>query len=363
MLDALAGGFEQKVTRYFDGLTHEKIVRIGMADNAGFGSLRRFNSAFQQTYGRAPRDLRRQRYQGLREQNEVVLRLAFRPPYDWNQVQDFLAARAVRGVERVDDRGYARTVALGAGHGIICVRPVEGEEALELRVRNAAPAALLQITSSVRRTFDLSADPGQIALAFRSDPLLAPLIKRRAGLRIPGAWEPFECAVRAVLGQEVSVVVGRTLATRLVVRIGRKIVDAEDGLTHLFPTPADLAVANLDDLGLTKPRGRAVQTLARAVADGNLPFDGPPEEVARALAALPGIGVWKAQYIALRALFEPDAFPASDLVLRRTAARGSAALSVRSLEACAETWRPWRGYAAGHLWREAADAECKRNAA
>jgi len=106
-----------------------------------------------------------------------------------------------------------------------------------------------------------------------------------------------------------------------------------------------------------------VQTLARAVADGNLPFDGPPEEVARALAALPGIGVWKAQYIALRALFEPDAFPASDLVLRRTAARGSAALSVRSLEACAETWRPWRGYAAVHLWREAADAECKRNAA
>lgn len=147
--------------------TELPITEIALA--AGFGSLRRFNSAFQQTYGRAPRDLRRQRYQGSRQQNEVVLPLAFRPPYDWNQVRDFLGTRALPGVERLDERGYARTVAAGDSDGMICVRPVEDQDVLELRVRNTTPAALLQLTSSVRRVFDLAVDPVKIALAFGSD--------------------------------------------------------------------------------------------------------------------------------------------------------------------------------------------------
>jgi AraC family transcriptional regulator of adaptative response / DNA-3-methyladenine glycosylase II len=208
----------------------------------------------------------------------------------------------------------------------------------------------------VRRTFDLAADPARIALAFRSDALLARLVKRRPGLRIPGGWDPFECAVRAVLGQQVSVAAARTLAARLVARVGRPIASAEDGLTHLFPTPADLATADLDGLGLTKVRICALKALAGAVADGDVAFHDPVEHATAALAALPGIGAWTAQYVALRALNEPDAFPASDLVLRRMAAVNRTPLAVRALEALAETWRPWRGYAAMHLWRSATDA-------
>ena len=340
--------------------TELPITEIALA--AGFGSLRRFNSAFHQTYGRAPRDLRRQGHKGTCEQDEVVLRLAFRPPYDWEQVSDFLAKRAVPGIERVDERGYARTVAAGDSHGIVCVRPVEDQDALELRVRNTTPAALLQLTSSVRRVFDLAADPVKIALTFGSDPLLGPLVKRRPGLRISGAWDPFECCVRAILGQLVSVSAGCTLAGRLVARFGRLISLAEDGLTRVFPTPADLAIADLDGLGLTKARSAAIRALARAVADGKLTFDGPTKVVTEGLSALPGVGMWTAQYVALRALSEPDAFPSSDLVLRRMAAMGGSALSIRSIEACAEDWRPWRGYAAMHLWpqRNRCSAQTKR---
>jgi AraC family transcriptional regulator of adaptative response / DNA-3-methyladenine glycosylase II len=348
---------------------------------AGFGSVRRFNHAFQTTYRRAPRDLRRQwrgagagAGAGAEDGDEVVLRLAYRPPYDWAHVRDFLAARAVAGVERVDARGYARTVAAanqpaggrsaanqpaggrsaGGGHAVVCVRPVEGEHALELRVRGAAPAALFQLSSAARRTFDLAADPARIALAFQADPLLGPLVARRPGLRIPGAWDPFECAVRAVLGQQVSVAAGRTLAARLVARAGRPVAGGGEGVTHLFPSPSSLAAANLDGLGLPGARVRALHALGSAVAEGALDLGASAEEVAARLEALPGFGAWTAQYVALRALGAPDAFPAGDLVLRRVAA-DAAPLTTRALEARAEAWRPWRGYAVLHLWRAASD--------
>ena len=326
------------------------ITEIALA--AGFGSLRRLNDTFQRTYQRAPRELRRQRRGGLAAEggDELVLKLAFRPPYDWPQVRGFLAMRAVPGVERVDARGYARTVRLDGGHALVCVRALEGEHALELRVRGAAPAALFQLSSAARRTFDLAADPARIALALRPDPLLAPLVKRRPGLRIPGAWDPFECAVRAVLGQQVSVAAGRTLAARLVARAGRSVAGGTEGLTHLFPSPAALASADLDGLGLTQARAAALQALARAVIEGALDFGAPVDEVVAALAALPGFGAWTAQYVALRALGEPDAFPAADLVLRRMAAAGGTPLTPGALQARAEAWRPWRGYAVLHLW-------------
>ena len=322
---------------------------------AGFGSLRRFNSAFQGTYKRTPRELRRRRGLASGGDDEVILKLAFRPPYDWTQVLDFLATRAVPGVERVDARGYARTLAMTSGHAVVCVRAVEGEHALELRVRGAAPVALFQVADAARRVFDLAADPARIALAFRRDALLAPLVKRRPGLRIPGMWDPFECAVRAVLGQQVSVAAGRTLAARLVARIGRAIAGGEDGLTHLFPTPAAMAVASLDGLGITGARVRALQALAEAVTRGTVDFGAPTEEVAAALVALPGVGPWTASYVALRALGEPDAFPVGDLVLRRMASPNGALLAPRALEERAERWRPWRGYATLHLWRASGD--------
>ncbi len=217
------------------------------------------------------------------------------------------------------------------------------------------PRRLFQISATARRMFDLAADPARIRLAFRSDPLLAPLLKARPGLRIPGAWDPFECAVRAVLGQQVSVAAARTLAARLVVRTGQPLVAGAEGLTHLFPAPATLASANLDGLGITGARIAALQTLARAVAEGTLDFGAATEQVITALIALPGFGVWTAQYIALRALGEPDAFPTGDLVLRRMAADDESPLSTRALEERAEGWRPWRGYAGMHLWRAAAD--------
>jgi len=335
--------------------TELPITEIALA--SGFGSLRRFNDTFQRTYERAPRELRRQRRGGGAggHAHDVVLRLAFRPPYDWPQVAAFLATRALPGVERVDERGYARTVALPEGaHALVQVRPLEGEHALELRVRGAAPGALFPLASAARRSFDLAADPARIALAFEGDALLAPLVRRRPGLRIPGAWDPFECAVRAVLGQQVSVAAGRTLAARVVSRAGRALAAGGDGLTHLFPTPPALAAADLDGLGITGTRIGALRALAEAVVDGRVDFAAPVEDVAAALAALPGFGDWTAQYIALRALGEPDAFPAGDLVLRRVAAPPGAELTPRALAARAEAWRPWRAYAVLHLWNAAA---------
>jgi AraC family transcriptional regulator, regulatory protein of adaptative response / DNA-3-methyladenine glycosylase II len=315
---------------------------------AGFGSLRRFNAIFEATYGRTPRELRRHR--GRAHSSEAVLRLAYRPPYDWHHMRDFLARRAIPGVERIDSRGYARTVTTSDGAAVVCVNALQDENALELRVRGATPAALLHLSIAARRMFDLTADPLQIAAAFRRDPLLAPLVKRRPGLRIVGAWDPFECAVRAVLGQQVTVASGRTFAERLVHRIGRRIEIGVDGLTHLFPEPTAFVTANLDGLGLTTTRVEALRSLARAVMSGQLDFRAPVGQVTQTLVGLPGFGGWTAEYVALRALAEPDAFPTGDLVLRRAVATGDQTVTTRALDARTEMWRPWRGYAAFYLW-------------
>ena len=333
--------------------TRLPITQIAMA--AGFGSSRRFNDAFRNTYRRPPRVLRRagRRAGAADSTEEVVLRLAYRPPYDWGHVRDFLAVRAVGGVERVDARGYARTVACAGGHALVCVRELPGEDALELRVAGAPPAALLQLATVARRVFDLAADPARIAAELASDARVGPLVRERPGLRIPGAWEPFECAVRAVLGQQVSVAAGRTFAARLVGLAGTAVRAGADGLTHLFPTPAALAAADLAGLGITRTRAATLHALARAVLEHRIDFAAAPEAVVAALAALPGIGPWTAQYVALRALGEPDALPTGDLVLRRMAGPAGGILSARALEERARAWQPWRGYAVMHLWQAA----------
>jgi len=282
---------------------------------------------------------------------EVVLRLAYRPPYDWQHTREFLAARAITGVERVDARGYARTVACEGGHALICVTSVPNEHALELRVAGAPRAAQLQISAVARRVFDLSADPVHICKQLATDSLVGPLVRQYPGLRIPGVWDPFECAVRAVLGQQVSVAAGCTLVARLVARAGTEIRSGTDGLTHLFPTAANLAAADLEGMGMTRARIATLHALARAVVERRLDFSAAPEDLVAALRALPGIGPWSAQYVALRALMEPDALPAGDLVLRRTAAPAGRTLTARELEERANAWRPWRSYAVMHLWR------------
>jgi AraC family transcriptional regulator of adaptative response / DNA-3-methyladenine glycosylase II len=320
------------------------ITQIALA--SGFGSLRRFNYTFQQTYGRAPRELRRQRRGGVSaaDAGEVVLKLSFRPPYDWVQVRDSLAERAVPGVERVDERGYARTVKLDAGMAIVCIHPLEREDALELRVRGAVPTMLFQISSTARRMFDLAADPARIAVAFKTDDLLAPLVKRRPGLRIPGAWDAFECAVRASLGEHKNAAAARKVAARLVERIGEPLAEAVEGLTHYFPTPQGLAQADLSGLGITARRAAALRALASATCEGTVDFSAGVDEVTTALMSLPGFDADAAQYVALCSLGEPDAFP-------RVAAKP---LTVRELDAKMDAWRPWRGYALVHLWRAAA---------
>jgi AraC family transcriptional regulator of adaptative response / DNA-3-methyladenine glycosylase II len=334
--------------------TNLAITEIALA--AGFGSLRRFNTAFRQTYGRAPREIRKHLRPDAASESggEVILKLAFRPPYDWNQVRDFLAAHAIPGIERVDEHGYSRTLRGDTGAAIICVRPLVDANALELRVRGAVPAALFQISSAARRVFDTSADPVRTTFAFRSDPLLGPLVTRRPGLRIPGAWDPFECTVCAVLGQSVSIASGRTLAARIVDRAGQRIKEPVAGLTRLFPTPTALAKADLNGLGLPKTSVVALQELARAVIEGKLDFGASTECVRAALSVLPGIGPSTVEYVALRALEEPDAFPASDSDLRDIAGIANRPLSASELEARAEAWRPWRAYAALHLWSAAA---------
>ncbi len=322
------------------------VTQIALA--SGFGSIRRFNSAFLDTYCRAPRELR-QRIRSTAARDEVVLRLAYRPPYHWEHVRAFLARRALPGVERADAEGYCRTIGLSSGSATITVRPLDCADALELRVRGAPPAALFQVSANVRRMFDLACDPGPVSLAFRNDPLLAGVVRAMPGLRIPGVWDPFECAVRAVLGQQVSVAAGLTFAGRLVARAGVRADTGEAGLTHVFPTPAQVAAADLKGLGLTSARTVALRELALAVLDGRLDFGQPAADVQAALARLPGLGDWTAQYVSLRGLAEPDAFPSGDLVLRRIAG-GRSPLSARALEARAEAWRPWRGYAVMYLW-------------
>jgi AraC family transcriptional regulator of adaptative response / DNA-3-methyladenine glycosylase II len=331
------------------------MTQIALA--AGFGSLRRFNDAFQKAYRRPPRQLRRERREppvrGAGE--EVSLALSYRPPYDWNHLRDFLALRATPGVERVDDQSYARLIRTDAGHAVIQVQPLKGKDALQLRVRGAPSAALFQIATAARRVFDLSADPALLVAGLETDPLLRPLVRRRPGIRIPGTWDAFECAVRAVLGQQVTVAAARTLAGRLVACAGEPVATAVTGLDRLFPLPQALAAANLDGLGLTGARIGALRSLAIAVVAGRVAFDRPAEEVIASLVELPGIGEWTAQYIALRALGEPDAFLSADLIVRRTAAGDGAALTAKELDRRAEAWRPWRGYAVMHLWCAAND--------
>jgi len=239
---------------------------------------------------------------------------------------------------------------------VITARPLTGEDALELRVTGAPPSVLSSLECTARRVFGLPGDPARIGAQLAADPLVGPLVAQRPGLRIPGAWDPFECAVRAVLGQQVSVAAGRTFAARLVGRCGEPLRGGGEGLTHLFPTPVSLAAADLAGLGMTGARAAALGSLARAVLEQRVDFSAATADVTAALAALPGIGPWTAQYVALRALGERDAFPHGDWVLRRMAARpGTRVLSVRELGERAQRWRPWRGYATLHLWHAAGE--------
>ncbi len=281
------------------------------------------------------------------------LRLAYRPPLDWEGLIGFLAARATPGVELVTASSYQRTIALGGKTGTIAVGRSTRKPVIDLEVRFPGSRVQPAIVERVRRMFDLDANPAAIAKHLGHDPWLGPVMKRHPGLRTPGAWDGFELSVRAILGQQVSVAAATTIAGRLARRFGSP-VRGESGLDRIFPTPAQLAAAPIEEEGVIRSRAGAIRALARAVMAGDLAFAGAaPEAVTRALQALPGIGPWTAQYIAMRALGEPDAFLAGDLILRQRAGGCTA----RELETHAERWRPWRAYAVMLLWQGAKDAQ------
>lgn len=333
------------------------ITRIALA--AGFRSLRRFNAAFQNAYRMAPRELRRKPV--VLADGLLTLRLAFRPPYAFAAVLDFLRGRALPGIEAVDATSYARVFTLDAGSvGWLRLDAWPGNEnALRLRLHCPQHARLLEIVTRLRRMFDLDANPDTIGNALADDARLRPLLRRHPGLRIPGGWDGFEIAVRAVLGQQVSVAAARTLAKRLVQHFGTALdAPIAPGLDRLFPTPATLAHADLTAIGLTRARAETVRGVARALLDGRVDFriERTLDEFVACWTALPGIGAWTAHYIALRALGHPDAFPADDLILRRAAADADETLSAKTLTTRAQAWRPWRAYAVMQLWRSASDS-------
>lgn len=322
--------------------TNLPITQIALA--SGFGSLRRFNTAFLQTYGRAPRELRKH-FNGA--DDEVVLKLAFRPPYDWEQVRDFLLVHHVPGVEQIDEQGYSRTLRTENGFAIVNMKPLLNADAFELRVSGAASTSLFQVSSTARRVFDTSADPALIMFALRSDPLIGPRLEQRPGLRIPGAWDAFECAVGAILREEDS---SQSLMAEVVERFGEKISKPGCALTGLFPTPEAIADGNFAGLGISRSRVNTLRKLANAVVDGEIDFSASSECVIESLTRVPRIDRSMAEYIALRALGEPDAFPSSDPVLRRVASNTNRLLSAQQLEQRSDAWRPWRGYAAFLMW-------------
>jgi AraC family transcriptional regulator of adaptative response / DNA-3-methyladenine glycosylase II len=331
------------------------VTEIALA--AGYGSVRRFNSALKETYKRSPRELRKRRAVKTDAADEISLRLAYRPPYDWNSLLDFLSKRAVAGVESVAAGSYSRTVRTSTGHAWIVVGACEGADALLVRVRGAPSSDLFELSSRIRRVFDLAADPLQICDAFRADDRLGSLVKSRPGLRIPGVWEPFECAVRAIVGEQRTPDAAKLQLADLVARTGQPVASERGGLSHLFPTPQALAQCELADLGMTPTRAQAVHEVALAVCSGRLNFSDSLEEVTQVLARIEMLGASGAQYVALRALGEPDAFPSADVTLRRELHHGASVVTPRRLEAGAEAWRPWRGYAAFHLWTAAGETQ------
>ena len=324
------------------------VTQVALA--AGFGSIRQFNDAIRTTFHASPTELRSRR-RHTPAPGELTVRLPYRPPLPWPTMLAFLAGRATPGVEQVSDGAYRRTVRIGDEPAAIEVRPDPEHAQVVLRVHAAEHTRLIDVVERVRRLFDLGADPLRIATHLRRDPRLRPVVGKLGGLRVPGAWDPFELAVRAVLGQQVSVRAATTLAGRLAERFGTA-VDLGNGLTRLFPLAPILVDAPLETIGLPRARAATIRTLADAVASGRLAFDASdgPDGLAARLCALPGIGPWTAEYVAMRALGEPDAFPAGDLGVRAALGNGAGPVASKDAATMAEAWRPWRAYAVMYLW-------------
>lgn len=335
-------------------LTETALPISEIAYASGFRSLRRFNDAFSERYGMPPTRFRSATDAHVRVDgcDTLTLQLAYRPPFDWSALLAFLRVRALAGVEMVTDDAYLRTVQLGAFHGWIRVRPRAERNTLVVELARELVPALPALLGRLRALFDLSARPDVIAARLGDDDLLADALSLHPGIRVPGAFDGFELAARAILGQQISVAAATTLAGRFARAFGEPVATPFDALTHLTPTAARVASASADEiatLGVVGARARSIVALAAEIASGRLVLEpgADPERTIAQLVALPGIGAWTAHYIAMRALRWPDAFPREDVVLRKTLGGVTGA----EAEGRAERWRPWRSYATMLLWQ------------
>lgn len=332
-------------------LTDTPLPVTEVAFASGFGSLRRFNALFRQRYRLQPSQLRRHtRGNGTGTDDALQFELSYRPPYDWPAASAFLGARAVAGVEAVEEGRYRRGARLqvdGKAHrGWIEISPSPKKPALRVAVSSSLAKALPPVLARVKALMDLSCSPAEVSAA------LGPLARRHPGLRLLGAFDGFEVAVRAIVGQQVTVAGARTVAGRFAAAFGEPLETPFRSITTLFPaaeTIAGLADGKIARLGMPGARARSIIALARAVAEGRLDLapSADVEATLDALRALPGVGEWTAQYIAMRALAWPDAFPHTDLGVMKALGETSA----RRVLAAGEAWRPWRAYAVMHLWQ------------
>ncbi len=320
------------------------ITRVAFA--SGFASVRAFNETMQRLYKVTPSELRRG---GNGTPGSLSLNLSYRPPMQSEALMGFLAPRAIPGVEEVVDGSYRRSIRFGSGFAIIDLRQSSGD-AFELTLETDQMGPLARVVQQARRLLDLDADPRIIDRNLSASRVLAPLVARVPGLRLPGAFDGFELGVRAILGQQISVAAASTVAGRFVEMLGEPIGEPVGSITALFPSPGKVMDADLAALGVPRRRGETIRTFATAVAAGDVVLDGSidPGTARERLLSLAGIGPWTTEYIAMRALRDPDAFPDTDLGLRR--ALEALEANQVSPRALAEEWRPWRGYAAMHLW-------------
>ncbi len=311
---------------------------------AGFASIRQFNDTVREVFGQSPTELRA----GVRTVpaggSAIRLRLPYRAPVAWGLLIDFLGLRAIAGVEELDGDTYRRVLDLAHGSAVAAMSPGDGHVACTLTLDDVRDLA--QAVATVRRMLDLDADPVAIDDDLGADPVLGPLVTARAGVRVPGAAAPHELVARAILGQQVSVAGARTLAGRLVARHGTPLEHPGGGLTHRFPSAAALAGVADEDLAMPARRRDTFRTVMRLIADGEIDLSPGADRVAarRELVAVAGIGPWTAEYVAMRALGDPDAWPVTDLGVKHALAALGADPSA------AERWRPWRSYATFHLW-------------
>jgi AraC family transcriptional regulator of adaptative response / DNA-3-methyladenine glycosylase II len=347
---ALARAQRAHTARTLVETTDLKLSEVAFA--AGFASIRQFNDTVRAVFATTPGDLRATAAGRGRAPvpGTMVLRLATRRPFDGRWLLDLLASKALPGVEAYDGTTFRRALLLPHGEATVDLQPADDHVLATLRLED--PRDVVPAVARVRRLLDLDADSAAVDELLGADPLLGPVVRGRPGIRVPGAVDGAEMAVRAVIGQQVSVAGARTVAGRLVTAYGKPLTRPDGGLTHHFPAPDVLANVDPEQLPMPRARGRSVVGLARAVATGQLDLDPAAERDAAvaALRALPGIGQWTQDYLLMRVLGDPDSFLTTDLGVRRGLERLGVAGDPAAATAAAEAWRPWRSYAVMHLW-------------